>query len=262
MLPHRVVGGPHRGQAGGLGGHDVDAGAVIHGQAGYAGAKEFQHRVFHDALPEGGADQGQSHVLRAGARAGGAGEVDGDDLGIGHVVGLAQELAGQLGAALADGHGAVGAVAGVGVGAQNHPAGGGIPLPHVGVDDGLVGGNKLTTVLFGGGQAENVVILVDGTAHGAQGVVAVGKHIGHREFRHARGAGGLDDAHIGDVVGGHGVKPDLQTIHIGGGVVGLQDGVGHGSVPALAPGGGRKARPCIGYGRVGDSYHRNPSVLI
>ena len=31
MLPHRVVGGPHGGQAGGLGGHDINAGAVIHG---------------------------------------------------------------------------------------------------------------------------------------------------------------------------------------------------------------------------------------
>ena len=40
-----------------------------------------------------------------------------------NVVGLAQQLPGQLRAALADGHTAVSPVSGMGIGAQNHPAG-------------------------------------------------------------------------------------------------------------------------------------------
>lgn len=49
--------------------------------------------------------------------------MDCDDLGIGDIVGLFQKLAGQLRAALADGYGTVSTVAGVGVGAQDHPSG-------------------------------------------------------------------------------------------------------------------------------------------
>ena len=226
-----AVGGPHRREAGGLGGHDVDAGAVVHGEAGHAGAEELHHGILHDALLEGGPDEGQGHILGPGAGPGGPGEIDGDDLGIGDVIGLLEELPGQLGPALSDGHGAVGAVAGVGVRAQDHPAGGGVPLPHVGVDDGLVGGDELAAVFPGGREAEDVVILVDGAAHGAQGVVAVGEHIGQGEGLHARGPGSLDDTHIGDVMGGHGVEFQGQPLQAGGGVVGLQNGPGHGASP-------------------------------
>ena len=33
-------------------------------------------------------------------------------------------------------------------------------------------------------------------------------------------------------MGGHSVEADLQTIHIAAGVVGLEDAVGHGALPA------------------------------
>ena len=230
MVLQGVVGGPHGGQAGSLGGHDVDAGAIVHGQVGHAGAEELHDGVLDGAVLEGGADKLQGHVLGTHAGNGSTGEVDGDDLGIGDVVGLLQQLPGQLGTALADGHGAVGAVAGVGVGAQDHLAGGGVPLSHVGVDDALVGGDELTAVLLGGGQTEDVVVLIDGAAHGAQGVVAVGEHIGERELLHTGGPGSLDDANIGDVMGGHGVKLDGEAVHGAAGVVGLQNGIGHGAL--------------------------------
>ena len=118
---------------------------------------------------------------------------------------------------------------------------GGVPLPHIGVDDGLVGGDELAAVLLGGGQAEDVVVLVDGASHGAQGVVAVGEHIGQGKLLHAGGPGGLDDAHVGDVVGRHGVEADGQPVGVVGGIVGHEDGVGHGSLPALGAFGGNKA---------------------
>lgn len=43
----------------------------------------------------------------------------------------------------------------------------------------------------------------------------------------------LDNAHIGDVVGHHGVKADLQVLRIAGDVVGLENGPGHGPFPPL-----------------------------
>ena len=97
--------------------------------------------------------------------------------------------------------------------AQDHSAAAGHHLPHILVDDGDVGGNVDAAVLFGCGQSEHVVVFVDGAAHGAQGIVAVGEDVGKGEGLESGGPGGLDDAYIGDVVGGHGVKADGQTIH-------------------------------------------------
>src|SRR5699024_6521905 len=81
-----VVRRPDGGQAGGLGGHHVDAGAVVHGQIGHAGAEELHDGVLHRAVFEGGTDELQGHVLGAHAGDGRAGEVDGDHPGIGDVV--------------------------------------------------------------------------------------------------------------------------------------------------------------------------------
>ena len=128
----------------------------------------------------------------------------------------------------------------MGVGAQQHLAGGGVALPHIGMDDGLVGGDELAAVLFGGGQSKDVVVLVDGAAHSAQGIVAVGEHVGQGELLHAGGSGGLDDTHVGDVVGGHGVEADGQAVRVAGGVVGGENGVGHSALPALLGRGGDK----------------------
>ena len=85
-----------------------------------------------------------------------------------------------------------------------------------------------------------MVVGVDGAAHGAQAVVTVGEHIGHREFLQAAGLGGLDDTHIGDVVGDETVECQVQQPVAAAGVVGAEDAVGHGLVPrGLAAGGSR-----------------------
>ena len=75
-----------------------------------------------------------------------------------------------------------------------------------------------------------MVVLVDGAADGAEGVVAVGEHIGQLEFRHAGGSRRLDDAYIGDVVAGHGVELQAELIHVVRLVMGLDDAVGHGAL--------------------------------
>ena len=92
-----------------------------------------------------------------------------------------------------------------------------------------MGRYKLTAVLFGGAETEHMVIFIDGTAHGAKAVMAVGQHIGQGKLGETRGPGRLDDAHIGDVMGSHGVEFDLEEVHGAGGVVLGQNAIGHGA---------------------------------
>ena len=61
-------------------------------------------------------------------------------------------------------------------------------------------------ILAGGAQAEYMVILVDGAADRAQAVVTIGQHIGNGELFQTTGAGGLDNAHKGNVMRGQAVK--------------------------------------------------------
>ena len=68
-----LVGLPDGGEAGGLGGHHVDADAVVGAQGGDAGADELQHLILHQSLGEGGAHQGNGHVLGSHALSGLAG---------------------------------------------------------------------------------------------------------------------------------------------------------------------------------------------
>ena len=224
-----LVGGPDARQAGGLGSHDVDAVAVVSRHARDAGAHKLHDLVLNVALGKDGTDDGERHVVRADAGARGAREVDGDNAGIGDIVGVTQQLLGQLPAALAHGHGAQGAVAGVRVGAQDHLAAAGKVLTHKGVDDGDVRRNEDAAVLLGRGKAKDMVVLVDGAAHGAQRVMAVGEHVGQRELLHARGARRLDDADKGDVVARHGVEANLERLGVAGRIVCLEDRIRDGA---------------------------------
>ena len=81
-----------------------------------------------------------------------------------------------------------------------------------------------------------MVVLVDGAAHRAQAVVAVGHGIGDGELRKAGGLGGLDDAHEGDVVGNQSVELQTHFRAITALVVGAQDRVGNGFLPSLVRG--------------------------
>ena len=187
------------------------------------------------------------------------GEVDRHHSGPGHIVGAAQQLLGQLAAALANGHGAQSAVPGVGVGPQDHLAAARKFLPHILVDHRQVGRHKDAAILFGRRQAEPVVVLVDGAAHRAQAVVAVGQHIGQREPGHARCPGRLDDPHKGDVMAGHGVKLDLQVILAAAGVVGLQDAPCNGTFFGLVH--SRSVKAQRGQGRRGAGIRRDPLAM-
>ena len=84
--------------------------------------------------------------------------------------------------------------------AQDHRAAGRHLLTRVGMDDALVGGHIDAAVFLGRGQAEDMIVLVDRAADGAEAVMAVGQRVGDGKFPHAAGPGLLDDADIGDVV--------------------------------------------------------------
>ena len=171
--------------------------------------------------------------MGADACAGLARQVDGDDAGTGEIVGAAHQLFCQLAAALTDSHGTQSAVAGVGVGAEDHLAAACHGLAVVAVDVGHVGGHVDAAVLVGRRQRELVVVLVDGAADGAQAVVAVGQDVRQRELLHAGSAGSLDDADIGDIVAGHGVELQAQVVHVIALVVGFQDAVSHSALGGL-----------------------------
>ena len=224
-----LVGGPDARQAGGLGGHDIDAVAVIGRHVRDARAHKLHDLVLNVTLGKDSADDGERHIVRADAGTRGTREVDGHDAGIGDIVGVAQQLLCQLAAALANGHGAQSAVAGVRVGTQNHLAATGEVLTHKGVDDGDVRRNEDAAVLLGRRKAKDVVVLVDGAAHGAQRVMAVGEHVGQRELLHARGARRLDDADKGDVVARHGIEANLERLGVAGRIVCLKDRIRDGA---------------------------------
>ena len=105
----------------------------------------------------------------------------------------------------------------MGIGAQNHVAAGRQGFACILVDNRLVGRNIDPAILLGGGKAEHMVVLVDGTAHGAQGIVAIGHGIRKRELLQAAGAGRLDNAHIGNVMGHHGIEADAHRCLVGAG---------------------------------------------
>ena len=224
-----LIGLPDGGQAGGLGRHDVDTVAVVGAHGRDAGADELHDLVLDEAVLKDRTDDRQSDILRADERLRFAVEIDGHDTGVRDIVGVFEELFDELAAAFADGHGAEGTVTGVGVRAEDHLAAARVHLTHVLMDDRDVGRDVDAAVLLRGGQAEHVVVLVDGAADRAQGVVAVGEDVGQRELRHARSLGGLNDADKGDVVGRHGIEFDAQVFHRVRLVVGLQDAIGDGA---------------------------------
>ena len=230
---------PDGGKTGGLGGHHVNAVAEVDGQLLDAGAYELQHLVVDKAAFKCGFHQRDGHVVGADAPAGLAGQIYHHHFRHGSVPGVLQQLLGQLRAAFAHGHGAQRTVTGVRVGTQDHGAAFGHLLTGVGVDDALVGRHIDAAVLLGSGQAKHMVVLVDGTAYGAQAVMAVGQGVGNGEFLHTGGPGLLDDTYVSNIVGHHGVKADAQMLRIAGNIVGLQNTPRHSALTGFCLGDGR-----------------------
>ncbi len=75
----------------------------------------------------------------------------------------------------------------MGVGAQNHLATASVHLTHILVQNGSISGDKDATKFLGIIQTKHMVILVNRTAHTAEGVVAVGQDIRDGELLQTRG---------------------------------------------------------------------------
>ena len=229
-----AIGGPNGGQAGGLGRHDIDADALVHGQSTYTGTGEFQDHVFNGAKQIFTHQKG--HIVRADTFSKAAGHIDQHDLWFGDVVGISQQLFDQFGSALAHGDRAQSAVAGVAVRTKDHFAAAGHSLSGILVDDCLTGRYVNSAVFFGSRQAEYMVVLVDRPANRAQTVMAVGQHVGKRKRFHAASPSRLNDAHVGDIVRKHPVKMDMERIPVvlTTVIVTVQDPVGHCLFAALS----------------------------
>ena len=78
-----------------------------------------------------------------------------------------------------------------------------------------------------------MVVLVDGAAHGAEGVVAVGHGVRDGELLQPAGLGGLDDADKGNVMGNERVELEAQFFRVRALVVGAENGVSDRLLPGF-----------------------------
>ncbi len=229
VMLHLVVGHPDRAQTGRFGRHDVDTVTEVDGQVLHARTSEFEHLVLHETALERCFHERDSHVVRADTLLRSAFEPYEHHLGSVDVPSVLQQLFYEFTTAFADAHVTERTVARVAVRTQNHVAALHHGFAHILVDNGLISRHIDAAVLLCSRQTEHVVVFVDGTANGAQRVVAVGHGIGQGEFLETTGAGGLNDAHVGDVVRCHCVEANahlltLRAVH----VVCAEDAVGDG----------------------------------
>ena len=212
MSLYRVVCHPNGGKARGFGGHYVNPVAEINGKRSHTGACKFQHFVFGKSVFKYGADQRQRHIVRPHAFFRLAGQIHQHYFRCRNIVGVFQQLFDQFRSALAHAHGAKRPIAGVAVGAENHPACAGKLFSGKRVNHALVGRHIDAAVSARRGKPENVVVLVDCAPHRTKGIVAVSQRIRHGERVKTARACGLNNAYVSNVVGDQRVKAQAQVL--------------------------------------------------
>ena len=210
---------PDGGKAGRFGRHDVDPVTEINRQFLDTGTGKFENLILDKSVFEGRADKSERDVMRTDAFFRFTRQIHQNHFRRLDVVGTLHQLLDQLSTTFADRESAQCAVTGVRVRTENHFAAARHFLACKRVNDRLIGGDKDSAVFFCGGKPEHVVVFVDGAADRAQGVVAVGESVGDREFAKPRRACCLNDTDIGNVVGEHGIKPDLERLLVTGSIV-------------------------------------------
>ena len=177
-----LVGFPDGRKAGGFRCHDIHAVPVIRIHGRHSWPYKFHDLVLDIAALKDRPDNGQSHIMRTDKRGRASGKINGNNARIGHIIGVSQKLLYQFSAAFSNGHGPQGTISGMAVGAENHAPAAGHHFPHVLMDNGNVRGNKNPAVFFCGRKSEYMIILINGTANCAQGVVAVGHNVWNGKF--------------------------------------------------------------------------------
>ena len=231
VLLHLSIRLPDGAEGGGLGGHDVDADAEIHGQRPDPRSGKLQDLVFHKAVGVHRAAKGDGRIMRPDPVAGLAGHPDQNGFRPGQVIGVAQQLLDQLRSPLPESHGPQGAVAGMAVRAQDHLPAARQLLPGILVDHRHIWGHKNPPEAFRRRETEGMVVRIDGSSDGAKAVMAVGHGIGHGEGPQAAGHGGLDDAHIGDIMTDEAVEAQMEKGVPPIPVMAAQDCPAHGPLP-------------------------------
>ncbi len=224
---HGSVRLPDRRQTGGLGCHNINSDAVVHTQIRHTVAEELHHLIVHIPVCEYLADNGERNILRSDKRRRLSGQTDADHLRHIDIVGLFQQLLYKLRPAFPDRHRAERTVSGMGIRAENHFTAACKHLPGKLMNDRLMRRHINPAVMLRAGKPEYMIVLVDRSADCAEAVVAVRKHVRHREFLQAAGTRRLNNADKGDVMGGQPVKPQLEFFHAARGVVRFQNAVGH-----------------------------------
>ena len=213
------VGAPDGAPAGGLRRHHVHAVPEFDRQAGNSGADKLHHTVLDEAVFENRADYRERDVLRPDAGARRSFQINRGGLGARQVVGAAEQLLDELRPALADAHRAERAVARVAVGAEYHAAAARHRLAHIGVYDREMRWDEVAAEPLRRGEAEGVVVLVYRAADGAERIMAVRQHVGHRKFFQPTRYSRLDYADVGDVVRGERVEAYFVLVRRSGGIV-------------------------------------------
>lgn len=80
-----------------------------------------------------------------------------------------------------------------------------------------------------------MVVIIDGPADGAEGIVTAGQDIGKRKLLHPGGSCRLDNAHVGDIMAHHGIKFDLQILHVFSVVVLFENPISNGPFFRFVP---------------------------
>ena len=222
---------PDRRQAGSLCGHHVNAVAEIRGHGSNPRTYKFHHLILHITALVHGSDDSQGNILRSYSRRRLSVQIDGYHSRIIHIIGVTQKLLNQFSAAFPDCHGSQSAIAGMAVRTQNHLTAAGHHLPHILVNNSNMRRYEDPAVLFTGRQTEHMIILIDGTSHRTQRVMAVSQHIGQREALHPGCLCRLNNPHKGNVMTRHRIETDPQLLHVPGGIMRFQNRIGNRPLP-------------------------------
>ena len=169
-------------EAGRFCGHNINSDTEISAESGNARAYKLHDFILNITVGKHCAYDSQRNVLGTYARHRLSGQINAHNLRSVYIISLAQKLLHQLRTALTHSHGSQGTVSGMAVRSQNHFSAACQHLPGKLMDNCLMGRHIHSAVAFCAGQTKHVVILIDGSAHCTERVVAVCQYIGDWEF--------------------------------------------------------------------------------
>ena len=143
-----LVGTPDGAERRRFGRHHVDAHTELHREIRDTRTEELENVVLIKAVCEGFRNQCESHIHRSDARLRTSGEANADDLRIGEVIAMADQLLHELAATLTDAHGTEGSVTCMRIRAEDHLSAASHLLTHILVENATIRRHEDTAELF------------------------------------------------------------------------------------------------------------------